>query len=91
MKNLAYAAVELLVSKDFDEFDFDDKPMKNRCSYFRTKHIQLATQLTVKHFESSAALDATEIKDFIHGLNHLFFNGVAAGQYFEWNKEKEEN
>lgn len=91
MKGLAYAAVELLISKDFNEFDFNDKAMEERCAYFRTKHIQLATQLTVQRFENDMALDAAEVKDFIHGLNHLFFNGVAAGQCFEWRKEEKGN
>jgi hypothetical protein len=31
----------------------------------------------------------TEVNDFIHGLNHGFFNGVAAGQNFEWERMKE--
>ena len=84
MNNLEYAAVELLVTKDFDAFDFADKPMEKYCAYNRTKHIQMATQLTIQAFsEPIGYFDAATVEDFIHGLNHLFFNGVAAGQSFE--------
>ena len=90
MNNLEYAAVELLVAKDFDKFDFANKPMEKYCAYNRTKHIQMATQLTIQALGEKEWLDKHEVEDYIHGLNHIFFNGVAAGQYFEWHKGEDD-
>jgi len=86
--NLEYAAVRILVEQDFNGFDFADKPMEKYCAYNRTKHIQLATQLVCQSFRDKTYFDYEEVNDFIHGLNHIFFNGVAAGQSFAWTKEK---
>ena len=83
--------VEEKVRKDFDEFDFADKPMEKYCAYNRTKHIQMATQIVVNCLESGDYPSMRDIDDLVHGLNHLFFNGVAAGQSFAWFKEKEKN
>lgn len=80
---LEYAEIEEKVTTDFDTFDFADKPMENYCAYNYMKHIQMATQLTLNAFSEKACYSETEIDDFVHGLNHLFFNGVAAGQSFE--------
>ena len=85
---LEYAAIEAKVTADFDKFDFADKPMEKYCGYNRTKHIQMATQLTLNAFAWKQCYTMTEVDDFIHGLNHIFFNGVAAGQAFEWRKDK---
>ena len=90
MSNLERAAVEALITKDFDQFDFADKPMEKYCAYNRTKHIQMATQLVCNAFQHQSCVDSVEVEDFIHGLNHLFFNGVAAGQSFEWFKKEAE-
>ena len=70
---LEYAAIEEMVTTDFDTFDFADKPMEKYCGYHRDTYL------------------ISEVEDFIHGLNHVFFNGVGAGQYFEWSKEREKN
>lgn len=86
---LEYAAIEKMVTLDFDEFEFADKPMEHYCNYHRTKHIQMATQLTLNAFAWKQCYSMTEVNDFIHGLNHVFFNGVAAGQNFEWERAKE--
>ena len=80
--------VEEKVQNDFDQFDFADKPMEKHCYYYRTKHIQMATQIVVNYIELGDYISMRDIDDLIHGLNHIFFNGVAAGQAFEWNKEK---
>lgn len=85
---LNYHEIEAKVIADFDEFDFADKPMEQFCHYHRTKHIQMATQLTLNAFAWKQCYSMTEVDDFIHGLNHVFFNGVAAGQSFEWAKER---
>ena len=82
--------IEEKVRKDFDEFDFTDKPMEKYCAYNRTKHIQMATQIVVNCIELGDYVSMRDIDDLIHGLNHIFFNGVAAGQSFEWFKKKEE-
>ena len=78
--------VEDKIIADFDQFDFADKPMERYCAYHRTKHIQMATQLTLNFIELGDYVSTDDINDFIHGLNHIFFNGVAAGQAFEWKK-----
>ena len=80
---LEYMKIAEKVTHDFDAFDFADKPMETHCPYNRTKHIQMATQLTLNVFSWKECYSMTEVDDFIHGLNHLFFNGVAAGQSFE--------
>ena len=84
--------IEEKVRNDFDEFDFADKPMEKYCAYNRTKHIQMATQIVQNYCDGTFIDDYTteDVNDLIHGLNHLFFNGVAAGQAFEWNKGKRE-
>lgn len=86
---LEYAAIEEMVMVDFDAFDFVDKPMQKYCYYHRDKHIKMATQLTLNAFAGKSMYLMSEIEDFIHGLNHIFFNGVAAGQCFEWYKGKD--
>lgn len=85
--------VEEKVREDFDKFDFSNKPMERYCSYNRTKHIQMATQIVMNTIEMGDYVSMRDIDDLIHGLNHIFFNGVAAGQGFEWKraKEKEQN
>lgn len=82
-------AVEQNIEKDFDEFDFADKPMEKYCAHNRTKHIQMATQIVIQVFGENADAPSRDVADFIHGLNHIFFNGVAAGQAFAWFKEQE--
>ena len=88
-----WAAIETTVKqnieKDFDKFDFTDKPMEKYCAYNRTKHIQMATQIVIQAFGENADSPSRYVADFIHGLNHIFFNGVAAGQSFERFKAKE--
>lgn len=80
--------VEEKVRNDFDEFDFADKPMEKYCAYNRTKHIQMATQIVINAIELGDYVSMRDIDDLIHGLNHIFFNGVAAGQSFEWFKKE---
>lgn len=81
--------IEEKVRKDFDEFDFADKPMEKYCAYNRTKHIQMATQIIFNCLKRGDSLSMQDVDDLVHGLNHLFFNGVAAGQAFERFKEQE--
>ena len=83
--------VEEKVREDFDKFDFNDKPMEKYCLYYRNKHIQMATQIVVNYLECGDHPSMQDIDDLIHGLNHMFFNGVAAGQAFEWRKEKDKS
>lgn len=85
---LEYAAIEEMVTADFNTFDFIDKPMEKYCGYHRDKHIKMAVQLTLNAFAEKRVYLMSEMEDFIHGLNHVFFNGVAAGQTFEWRKDK---
>lgn len=84
MNNFNYEIVEFYVIKDFDSFNFIDKPIEWYCAYNRSKHIQMATHLTLKTFtECEKSFGTVDLEDFIHGLNHIFFNGVVAGQNLE--------
>ena len=89
MADITRMFIEEKVRNDFDEFDFADKPMEKYCAYNHTKHIQMATQIVLNCIELGDYVSMLNINDLIHGLNHLFFNGVAAGQCFEWYKAKE--
>ena len=82
--------VEEKVREDFDQFDFKDKPMEKYCGYNRIKHIQMATQIVLNCIELGDYVSMVDINDLVHGLNHLFFNGVAAGQSFQRVKIKKE-
>jgi hypothetical protein len=86
---LNYAEIEEKVIADFSIFDSANNLMEKRCAYNYMKHIQMATQLTINVFSEKTCYSETEIDDFVHGLNHLFFNGVAAGQSFadRYNKK----
>lgn len=84
---LDYNFIADLVRQDFNQFDFADQPMENYCGYFKLKHIDMVTHLVINTFRSGDSF--TAIQDFVHGLNHVFFNGVAAGQAFEWRKNDE--
>ena len=88
MKDTMYELINEKVENDFNKFDFADKPMEKYCMYHRTKHIQMATQIVMNCIELGDYVSAMDINDLIHGLNHLFFNGAAAGQTLEWSKEK---
>lgn len=85
---LKYAEVTEKVAADFDQFDFADKPMEKYCAHNREQHIQMATRLAISMFWDKNYFIDNELEDFIHGLNHIFFNGVAAGQNFEWERNK---
>lgn len=88
---LEYAAIEEKVTADFDAFDFAGYLMEKYCAYHRVKHIQMAVNLTLNAFAWKTCYTSSEVDDFIHGLNHVFFNGVSAGQCFEWCKERGKN
>lgn len=82
--SLTYNAIKQIVQMDFNKFDFSDKPMEKYCAYNRAKHIELATQMVINAFPDDGRHHSiVKIRDMIHGLNHIFFNGVAAGQSFE--------
>lgn len=85
---LEYAEVEKKVVEDFDKFDFAGKPMEKYCAHNRKWHIQMATRLALSLFWNKDYYIDNELEDFIHGLNYVFFNGVAAGQNFEWERNK---
>lgn len=85
-----YELLNEKIENDFNKFDFADKPMEKYCVYNRTKHIQMATQIAMNYVELNDYVSVTEINDLVHGLNHLFFNGVAAGQIYEWSKEEKD-
>ena len=85
------AVISQMIEEDFDKFDFADKPMERYCAYNRSKHIQMATQIVLNAFAWKECYSFVEVTDMVHGLNHLFFNGVTAGQSFEWFKGKDED
>ena len=78
------AELASMVQEDFEQFDFADQPMTKYCLYHKNKHINMAAQMAYNFIECGDYITPIEVKDFIHGLNHIFFNGVAAGQNLEW-------
>ena len=79
---LGYTDMEALVLEDFETFNHNGKKIVGlHTYYFYKKHIQMAAQLTEQRFGKFKPefSKRTDVKDFIHGLNHLFFFGVAAG------------
>lgn len=80
---LEYQAVETMVREDFEAFDFSDSPIERYCQWSKKHHIQRAAQLTMQAFSNKVCYSTTEVADFVHGLNHLFFLGVGAGQALE--------
>jgi hypothetical protein len=83
---LDYDFIAELVQQDFNQLDFADQPMEKYCGYLKLKHINMVTHLVVDTFHAGESF--TTIQNFIHGLNHIFFTGVAAGQAYEWHKNK---
>ena len=83
------ALIEEKVKEDFDKFDFKDKPMRKYCEYHRTKHISMATQIVLNCIELGDYVSLEDVNDLVHGLNHIFYNGAAAGQALEWGRQKE--
>ena len=76
--------IHCAVLVDFDNMDYPSRPMKEKCSYNRERHFCMATRLTIQAFSWQECVMLTrEVQDFIHGLNHLFFNGFAAGEWVE--------
>lgn len=80
--------IEEKIANDFDRFEFTDASMEQYCSYHRSKHIAMATQIVMNYINNTDYAYLDDINDLIHGLNHIFFNGVAAGQTFEWFKKE---
>lgn len=80
--------IEEKIVNDFDRFEFTDALMEQYCSYHRSKHIAMATQIVMNYINNTNYAYLDDINDLIHGLNHIFFNGVAAGQTFEWFKKE---
>lgn len=80
---LEYQTIETMVRNDFEAFDFNDSPIERYCQWNKKHQIQMATQLTIQAFSNKTCYGMWEVEDFIHGLNHLFFFGVGAGQSLE--------
>ena len=73
-----YEIIETMIRQDFESFTKGDvEPIPQ---YSKKKHIALATQITVDHFRNTPHYTKIEMIDFIHGLNHIFYYGVIAGQ-----------
>lgn len=69
--------IETMVREDFEQFTRGDiEPIPQ---YYKRKHIALATQLVEQAYSWKECYSMTEVRDFIHGLNHLFFLGEGAG------------
>lgn len=68
---MTYQEIENIVSEDFAQFDVDDWV----ASHMRKRHIQLATKLALDFARTN---DNAAVRDFIHGLNHIFFFGYCA-------------
>ena len=85
---LTFEDIEKMVREDLDKFDFADHPIDKYAAYSKDKYINQATWLALgKHIDSSGIIrcEGIELMDFIHGLNHCFMWGIAAGQNVERN------
>lgn len=80
---LIYQNVETLVRQDFEAFDFSNSPIERCCQWHKKRHIHMATQLTLNAFSNKSCYMKSDVEDFVHGLNHLFFLGVGCGQTME--------
>lgn len=80
MNGLSYDIIAELAANDFDFFDDSKGSVKAYCGYNRTRHINMVAQLTKQRFAHETVYEWQEVEDFIHGLNHVFFNGVMAGE-----------
>ena len=84
---LKYETIEEYVRQDFNVFDFNNRPVRKNCEYNVNKHIAMCVNLVQQAFSYKQCYSNAELNSFIHGLNHLFFNGLAAGQWFERNRK----
>lgn len=84
---LSYELTHEMVKNDFMDFYKADK-FYSQTKIYCDKHFQSATQLTMQAFAWKQCYSMTEVEDFIHGLNHVFFNAAVAGA-IEKNYEKE--
>lgn len=85
---LDYMTIETMVRQDFETFDFSPSPIDKYCQWHKKRHIGMATQLTINAFSNKTSYLMSEVEDFIHGLNHLFFLGVGAGQTLEHHEHE---
>ena len=84
---LSYELIHEMVKNDFMDF-YKANEFYSQAKVYCDKHFQFATQLTMQAFAWKECYSMTEVEDFIHGLNHVFFNAATAGQMFERRKEK---
>ena len=80
---LDYQTVETMVRQDFEAFDFSNSPIEKKCAWHKKQYIRMATQMVLNAFSNKTCYLMSEVEDFIHGLNHLFFLGVGCGQSME--------
>ena len=69
-----YSEIEKIVIKDFDQFKGADSVIP----YRREKYINFATQMTMQKYNETYC-SQTELEDFVHGLTHIFFDGILEG------------
>lgn len=79
---LSYELVHEMVKNDFMDF-YKANKLYSQVKVCCDKHFQFATQLTMQAFDWKECYSMTEVEDFIHGLNHVFFNAATAGRTFE--------
>jgi len=91
MRTPEYSEIRAIVLDDLAPMDFADKPIDKYAEYSKTKYVDMATKLAQDWFwirfynNILTPYWETEMQDFIHGLNHCFMWGVAAGQNVEKN------
>ena len=85
---LDYMTIEMMVRQDFETFDLLSSPIERHCPWHKKRHISMATQLTINAFSNKTCYLVSEVEDFVHGLNHLFFLGVGCGQTLEYDEHE---
>lgn len=80
----SYDTIKTMVELDFDSFVFNtDNASLKKGGYARTKFVKMASKLTMDWQKQGCPTRRTT-QDYIHGLCHIFWLGVSAG---EVNKE----
>ena len=72
---MQYIEVEALVGRKLDEF----KGSREISDYARKKYVHLATNMTYDYAMQVPVGMDWKIEDFVHGLTHIFFDGIIEG------------
>lgn len=83
---ISYEKAAELVREDFEQF-YDAELVQ---PYFKEKHIRMACNIIInmRYAGSDASPKMLQmVQDTAHGLNHIFFQGFNAGDYYREHAE----